>query len=234
MERRTLIILFALLTSLSVSACTASSSPPSVTETPAPIGSFKLPAMTPVPGCMPPCFHGIVPGKTTIAEAFRLVEATSLQTGNQNDGALIWETQRPPREWNTKGVSVENSISFRQGIVNAIRIRPQQDITFQSIVEKYGNPEAVTVGRSGGPSQLVDTVLLYSSKGLAFIGTWLPHLDTRADVYTPHSETLVDSEIYFAPVSPTDLSVDDVNRWRATYVDEIYPWPGFGNLMEPH
>jgi hypothetical protein len=195
---------------------------------------FSLPPVTPNPTCVPPCFYNIVPGKTTITDAFRFLGATSLQTGDQNDGALIWTTQRPPREWNAEVASVENSISFRQGVVSSIRIRPQQDITLQSVVSKYGDPETVAVGSPGGPSALFETVLLYPAKGLAFFGRWRPQSDTRSEVYTPHPETLVDSEIYFSPVSPTDLSVDDVNRWRASYVTDIFPWPGFGNLMEPH
>lgn len=195
---------------------------------------FTLPSATPNPACLPPCFYNIVPGTTTITEAFRLLGATSLQIGNQNDGALIWTTQRPPREWRPEDTLVENNISFRQGIVSSIRIRPQQDITLQSIVSKYGDPEAVAVGKPGGSTALFETILLYPTKGLAFFGRWQPQSDFRTEVYTPHPETLVDSEIYYPPVGSTNLSVDDVNKWRASYVTDIYPWPGFGNLMESH
>jgi hypothetical protein len=146
---------------------------------------FTLPPATSNPTCLPPCFYNIVPGKTTLTDTFKLLRATSLQIGNQNDGALIWETQRPPREWNTKVVSVENSISFLQGRVSSIRIRPPQGITLQSVVLKYGDPEAVAVGNPGGESALFDTLLLYPTKGLAFIGTWLPQSDYRTEVYTP-------------------------------------------------
>lgn len=126
----------------------------------------------------------------------------------------------------------ENSILFDRGIVNSIQICPQQDITLQSVVSKYGDPEAVAVGSPGGPSPLFDTLLLYPTKGLAFIGRWLPQSNYRSEVYTPHPETLVESEIYFRPIDPVKLSVNNVNRWRATYVTGIYPWPGFGKLIE--
>ncbi len=195
---------------------------------------FTLPSVTPDPTCLPPCFYTIEPGETAITDAFRLLGATTLQFGDQNDGALIWKTKPPAREWYAKSTFLENRISFIRGVVNSIQLYEKQDITLQSIVSKYGDPEAVAVGRPAGPLSLFDTILLYPTKGLAFIGTWSPQSDTRTEVYTPHPETLVDSEIYFAPMNFTMLSVDDVNKWRATYVTDIYPWPGFGNLIEPH
>ena len=234
--------IFVLALLVLIVGCTGVASVTPQTSTPIPVttarstmrAEFTLPSATPDPACFPPCFYNIVPGKTTITDAFKLLGASSLQFGDQNNGALIWKARPLAREWYARNAFLENRISFLQGVVSSIWIRAQQDMTLQNVVTKYGNPEAVAVGSPGGPSPLFDTVLLYPTRGMAFIGRWLPQSDTRTEVYTPHPETLLDGEIYFVPSSPTDLSVDDVNRWPATYVTDIYPWPGFGNLMEPH
>ncbi len=204
----------------------ASISPTRKTEatlTPKPISEITLPASTPSPKCLPPCFYGIIPGKTTLTEAGSLLGVAS-----PDEESLGWWTKAPQRPWYAAGQLLPSNIWFRNGLVSSINIYEQQDVTLQEIVDKYGAPEAVTIGNPD-IYNLADFILIYASRGVAFLGKFQPG-DIPYKQYTPIPTILVDQEIYFPPMPAASLTPEIVVRWQmGASVEGIYPWRGFGH-----
>ncbi len=194
-----------------------------------PIPEFTLPASTPDPSCVAPCFLGIRPGQTTITETLALLKATTIQVG-QND-ALRWKTLVPARPWRPEARIFTNFIWFKQGVVSSIQIVEQGEISFKEIVDEYGAPSAIAIGKPGGGVTLLDFILIYPSRGLAFLGRKEPISDDKAIEFTPTSDILLATKIYFPPMLPTDLSQKYIGSWAASSLIGLYPWPGFGRSV---
>ncbi len=193
------------------------------TFTPKPISDITLPASTPDPKCLPPCFSGIIPGKTTLTEA-----ATLLGVTYPNEEGIGWWTKAPQRPWYTAGQELPSNIWFRKGLVSSIVIYEQQDVTLQEIVDQYGAPEAVTVGNPD-MYNVANFILIYASKGVAFMGTFQPG-EIPYEQIAPTSDILVDRTIYFSPMPAAGLTPEIVVGWRmGNSVEGIYPWRGFGH-----
>ena len=194
-----------------------------IIRTPTPVSEITLPASTPDPKCLPPCFYGIIPGKATLTETASLLGVTS-----PSEEALVWWTKVPQRPLYASGRDLPDHIWFRNGLVSSIVIYEQQDVTLQEIVNKYGGPEAITIGNPD-IYNLTDFILIYASKGVAFMGTYQPG-DIPYNQYTPTPDIFVDSEIYFLPMPVAGLTPEIVVRWRmGDSVEGIYPWRGFGH-----
>lgn len=223
-------------TLMTVAGCMVNSSdtgqPPVSIETVAwltPTPEFTLPASTPDPSCVAPCFFGIRPGQTTITETLALLKATTIQVG-QND-VLRWKTLAPARPWRPEARTFTNFIWFKQGVVSSIQIVEQREISFKEIVDEYGEPSAVAIGKPGGGVTLLDFILIYPSQGLAFLGRKEPVSDDKAIEFTPTSDILLATKIYFPPMSPTALSQKYVGSWAASSLIGLYPWLGFGKSV---
>ncbi len=193
------------------------------TFTPKPISRITLPASTPNPKCLLPCFYGIIPGRTTVTET-----ASLLGVPYPSHEALTWETKAPRRPWYTSDRYLPNQIWFDNEVVSSIAVHEQQDVTLQEIVDKYGEPEAITIGNPD-IFNLADFILIYASKGIAFLGTFQPGEITYAQ-YTPTPDIFVDSEVYFPPIPAINLTPRIVTQWgHGDTVEGIYPWRGFGH-----
>jgi hypothetical protein len=192
-----------------------------VTHTPKPISEITLPASTPDPTCLPPCFYGIIPGKTTLTETAALLGVPS-----PDHEALLWETKASRRSWYAPSQYLANHIWFQDEIVRSIVIREQRDVTFQEVVNRYGEPEVTAIGNPDA-MYMGDLFLLYPSKGMAFMGRFRSDQD-GAVWYTPMPDVFVDSEIYFPPMPAASLTAKIVQQWNASgTILGIFPWRGF-------
>ncbi len=193
------------------------------TFTPKPISEITLPTSTPNPECLPPCFYGIMPGRTTVTET-----AALLGVSNPSHEALTWETRAPRRPWYASNRYLPNQIWFDNDVVSSIAIHEQEDLTLQEIVDKYGAPEAVTIGNPD-IYNLADFILIYASRGVAFLGKFQPG-EIPDEQIAPTQGILVDSEVYFPPMPAASLTPEIVVSWRmGASVESIYPWRGFGH-----
>ncbi len=194
------------------------------TFTPKPISEITLPASTPNPECLPPCFYGIIPGKTTLTETAALLGVPSLYYEGP-----VWFTKAPRRPWYNPNQELANHIWLDEnGVVSSIEVYEQQDVTLQEIVNKYGAPEAITIGNPD-ILNLADFILIYASKGVAFLGRFQPG-DLHYAEYAPTPDIFVDQEVYFPPMPVTSLTPRIVTHWwMGDTVEGIYPWSGFGH-----
>ena len=195
---------------------------------PTPIPEFVLPTITPDPKCVPPCFYGIIPGRTTLTQTLSLLGASPLQVNPE--GNLRWQSIDPPRPWRPESRPAYNFIWFRTGIVSSIQLVEAEKVDLGEIVSQHGEPAALAIGRPGHVN-LLDFILIYPTKGLAFIGRKEPVTDDESKEFTPSRDTLVVERIYFPPMTSDRLTKGVVESWAASVLIDLYPWPGFGKSV---
>jgi hypothetical protein len=143
------------------------------------------------------------------------------------EGNLRWQTVDPPRPWRPESRAATNFIWFENGIVSSIQLVEPEQIDLGEIVSQYGEPTAVAIGRPGHIN-LLDFILVYPEKGLAFIGRKEPVTDDERKEFIPSPDILVVERIYFSPLPSSRLTKDVIESWAASVLIDLYPWPGFG------
>ncbi len=95
--------------------------------------------------CAPPCWQGITPGVTSSDNALGIlsnspyIEKGSIkQAGTTTSGGCTWR-------WRSSGRRGQPGLSWENGIVDTIQIGLTFDFSVQEVIEKFGNPEFVSV-----------------------------------------------------------------------------------------
>ena len=230
---RLLTVLVILALSLGCTPTVSSTIQPTITQeqaaSPTPISEFVLPRNTPNPECVPPCFYGIIPGQTTLTETLTSLGASPLQVNPE--GNLRWQTVDPPRPWRPESRVAYNFIWFTNGIISSIQLVEPEKIDLGEIVSQYGEPAAMAIGRPGHVN-LLDFILVYPTKGLAFMGRKEPVTDDESKEFTPLPDILVVDRIYFPSMPADQLTKEVVESWAASVLIDLYPWPGFGKSAD--
>jgi hypothetical protein len=97
--------------------------------------------------CGPPCFWGIIPGITTDDETNKLLESAGVQTSECK------YSQRQNPDVNVircgpVGLGYEIGIAIdTTGVVKDLGFAPEPPFSLGDVIAKYGNPDAVSVGR---------------------------------------------------------------------------------------
>jgi len=146
------------------------------------------------------------------------------------EGNLRWQSIDPPRPWRPESRVAYNFIWFINGIVSSIQLVEPEKIDLGEIVSKYGEPAAMAIGKPGSVN-LLDFILVYPAKGLAFMGRKEPATDDESKEFTPLPDMLVVGQIYFSPMPADQLTKEVVGSWAASVLIELYPWPGFGKSV---
>lgn len=229
---RLLTVLGILALSLGCTPAVSSTIQPTMSQeqaaSPTPVPEFVLPRNTPNPGCVPPCFHGIIPGQTTMTDTLALLGASPQQVNPE--GNLRWQTVDPPRPWRPESRVATNFIWFMNGGVSSIQLVEPEKIDLGDIVSQYGEPAALALGRPGHVN-LLDFILVYPARGLAFMGRKEPATDDETKEFTPLPDILVVDQIYFPPMPSDKLTKEVIESWAVSVLIDLYPWPGLGKSV---
>ena len=88
----------------------------------------------------------------------------------------------------------------------------------------------MAIGRPGHVN-LLDFILVYPAKGLAFMGRKEPVTDDESKEFTPLPDILVVDRIYFPSMTSDKFTKEVVGSWAASVLIDLYPWPGFGKSV---
>ena len=167
--------------------------------------------------CGPPCFWTLVPGITTTEETMVMLDAMNIA-----DECSPYDNSE---EAGTRGLIcspvVELSISFRldEDIVNGVGFHPSQTVTVEEIIERYGEPDAISVEYSGLPHDSYNTVMMLYYDDI-YTRLLLP--EQESDVFELRPSVEVQTVVYFD---------------RATYAEtrqrHSTDWNGYGKYS-PH
>jgi hypothetical protein len=153
----------------------------------------------------PLAYDGIIPGKTTYADALTKIKADT-------NFANVQSQDKPPAaSWTTKDgeFCCQMSADEATGIINALAIKVAPDMTAKQVIDKFGEPKYVT------PVDYTDKevalTMIYPEKGLA---VWVSPGDATSSIAENSPVIMV---LY---INPSDWkSVEE----KAT----LFGWNGF-------
>jgi hypothetical protein len=170
-------------------------------------------------GCALPCWHGIVPGKTTIYDG---VITYDIESG--------WLFNRRLDVWAQAFWTSDTVIKY----VDICGDEDQIDTTIGDLIEKSGEPEFIISGGNhlGGK----DVILIHPKKGVSY---WyqtnsLP-VDRQAEISADiqiRCLGLFDPTMYSAMMDAGLFSMGFYNAEETMRV--MYSWEGYGNLAQKY
>ncbi len=157
------------------STSSSQASPPTLAD----VGGWESRWLNSLP-CSPPCWEGIIPGKTTVREAQNLLKSnsfvTSVKIRNGISGSIYWES-------NNVGFGLGDALfDSSEQIIKAIRpgFRPNK-LTLGDVISHFGEPGHVSVGTTwGGNSVFYSTIFYYLDKGFSI---YYSLADSKPGVY---------------------------------------------------
>ncbi len=114
--------------------------------------------------CAAPCFHGIVPGKSSFTDAVSKLKAESAFTN------VTTQDKPPQASWSTSAGEACCQVTADQdtGVVNALLVKVAPNMTLKQVTEKYGDPKYVyTVDYTADE---VAVAVIFPEKGIV---TWV-------------------------------------------------------------
>lgn len=181
--------------------------------------------------CLPPCWYGIHPGKTSVWEAYEIlnhlngINMDSLMWETNNNGVLTgidWFFQRPIED-------AGGYIYFKENKVTAIEILTINSLRLSELFERLGSPEEywTTLGY-GKNREYLEVVLLYPAKG--YVTNVLIDTETKINQVEIRERTPVFKVIYFDPKMFDELLHSRLLIEHPVESGTFQQWTGFGAI----
>jgi len=158
--------------------------------------------------CPTPCFWEIRPGVTTKDQAIEILRGRGAITYHQINNSVFYD----------------DVISFEydsNGIVNSVTFTPSTAVTVESLITKYGNPDAVVViyDYSSTPEHNSFGAGLFYDSLHTYVGLMGMH-DTWPPVYHLSQGTRITDVTYFTE--------SYYETWKASSTHHTSKWNGYG------
>jgi hypothetical protein len=157
--------------------------------------------------CASPCFHGIIPGKTTFTDALSKVKADSAFTNVQSND------NPPGAGWSVAGsgeACCQMTANKDKSIVDALVVKVAPKMTLQQVIDKFGQPKyTFPVNYT---AEEVAIAVIYPDKGIV---AWVSPGNADSTVDGNAKVVIV---LYFNPAD-----------WETKYLPtgELQAWAGF-------
>lgn len=178
--------------------------------------------------CTPPCWQGITPGVTTGEQALKILtdspyikQESIKQVGNMKFGGCTWD-------WRYPGRRVQSGLNWQSEIVESIRLDLTFDLTVQEVIERFGNPEAVSVVEGGQPENWYWLIVLrYPSQGI--------ELTAYTHEFSEHIEptTMIGAVLLYPRMNIEEMmKLEEESLSFPLPKDYFSDWQGYGNVPE--
>lgn len=197
-----------------------------VVPIPTPYAAWKRLWLDGIP-CKPPCWNGITPGKTTVAEAVEILKRTPIITEVET-----WTEQLTLRrdighlEWNwITGESAGSAEYHTEATTQTVYVIYLQNVAikFGDVIKAYGEPSHISaraILNPHGESIAYLVTIVYRDFGIA-LHYW------ENPSFSP--ETYIEGIGFFAP--DDDESYRQALIGAAAAMDWIVPWEGFQDFQ---
>lgn len=166
--------------------------------------------------CSPPCFFGIIPGKTHYAEAKNILVDQGLMEDCSAIDEYKFAQEKGIGGWWCSGFKVE--YNQETGIVSRIRFRVTPPLQLQEIINRYGLPDAVSIVNMGGEHDpwLRGDVLYFQYRMVLLPEEW-----QKSWEYEFAPTMLIDGVIYYDEARFEEEELDGLEYFG-------HPWNGYG------
>lgn len=186
--------------------------------------------------CDPPCWYGIIPGKSAKDDVKLLlqkipdvdpnsIEDTAITTGGIYDH-IKWRSDSGDGDFS--GV-----IYFRDGIVASIGIGPKKGaINLEDAIEKFGEPEFTYAYKETGEIDRMVIFLLYPTNGYMLLynsGQFRSGSDSIEPTHSIEYVDYMDPKLFYELV--TSHPFIGISQDLATLQLNMRPWEGYGDIL---
>ena len=151
--------------------------------------------------CGPPCWRGIVPGESTLADALEIARGL--------DGFVVWEGEREFQFGLAEGPVCCQVSADETGTVTAVILQFAPGMTIGEAIDKYGEP-------------LFFRGQLYT-KSEAILWFWYPDLRAMIQAVVPGADGILQAG---SPLVAAFYLADDIVS-DARQAEVFTPWPGY-------
>jgi hypothetical protein len=198
--------------------------------------------------CLPPCWYGVTPGKTSKDELLKLIPAfphyqQNLTVWTNNKG--ITNPSSPDASTSTFSMIIGNNwaginIDITDNIVSDIQIGSiinhsgyynDLSLTLEDVINSFGEPSNLVMGSFCPPKGCQNLIIVYPRKGLLFVVEqhYLPLSNGSLPDLLPIQPTLPVREIIFIDPSVFNNLPSTMN-FGSLYCElnsDILPWQGY-------
>jgi hypothetical protein len=192
--------------------------------------------------CAPPCWEGIIPGKTRLREAVEILNrhlfVGAIEEHTLMEPGVAWRWNGSTEGYGLLGSSrrdledVAHLPASEDSIVSQIVVAFPQSFSLSEIRAAYGDPSHVVpyVGYGGGPgsggSIFYEFTVVYLEQGF--------FLQTKRELYRPPTidpQMALSSSVVFFPPTLAGLEAVPVSTrgWQSA---DLLPWQGFLDFVD--
>lgn len=189
--------------------------------------------------CNFPCWHGITPGQSTIADVQQLIKTDPFIASSPHLSQAADGTGRIGIQWSYNGFNINNRILYENGVVYSISISPNIPFSLQDIISKYGEPAAVNASLADSmEGGVVDAVL----------ALYYPQIGLQVGFPIKGGSVITTNQFSIEPsIQGASFTLVTPKSSLRDFIAEIYPlqddelnqvlanmtlgWPGFNSLL---
>jgi hypothetical protein len=176
--------------------------------------------------CRAPCWEGITPGQTTVAQAYSLLSQNPLtQSTTIFTSPSALDTSEIDWQWRDGAVGgrMFYSVQSSPHIIHVIQVNYPNTFALQDVIAAYGNPSHIIATKhiggfpgESGPSDVDYSIwVVYLEKGLLLGAGGKHQLDIHADLE-------LSTPTFFAPGQATFTALFNQMESKA-----LVPWQGY-------
>jgi hypothetical protein len=157
--------------------------------------------------CTPPCWQGIVPGTTTLDDAWAIVsDLEFVDRASMRSRRNCYRDGEHCIEWETALSDWQNYVGrilIEDDVVSYIRLVLEYELTVQDLIDQYGTPNKVITSQVPNNSRYYHTDMLWFHNGLSVA------LDLSSQALVG-SDQRVESVSYYPPTADVFTYLIDV------------------------
>lgn len=177
--------------------------------------------------CALPCWQGITPGITSADDAMDILvnspyikSGSIVQSGTTELGGCVWSWRGPSRR-------LSPGLSWKNGVVDTIKMGLTFDLSVQEVIDKFGYPEVIDSWQGGTPEHWYWIInLYYPTQGIEFVAYTSEYSNDLKE------NTEVGAVLLYDSTTMREI----MTRLEATDGSLVWSgfseWRGYGNVRE--
>jgi hypothetical protein len=182
--------------------------------------------------CAAPCWYGLTPGKTTVAQAEAVLRSLPFVSSGSIKTNTSFGVTDISWVFGDKVAGVGILTFSTQGIASEIRLNPR-GLQLGEVIDAFGAPERIWVAHlpSNDGTMLYQMLLFYPSLGITVRVIGEPNNVSGNNMERIVRDLQVDQIQFYQSMSIEAFLTSIAQHSKENvqyYLDRLQPWPGFG------